>query len=217
MIDKTAAAPRIHSTAIVEPGVEIGAGTAVWDNVHIRGPSVVGHDCIVGEKTYIAYGVRIGDFVKINAQVYICTGVTIEDQVMIAAGVIFTNDRYPRAFDESGGLAGSGPNHDTLSTTVGRGATIGAGACIGPGLTIGAYAMVGMGAVVVRDVAAHALVHGNPARRRGYVCICGHPLPDLKGLATAEQTRCQRCSRSFAVRAESGVLRPLFASTSPSP
>ena len=106
---------RIHPTALVEPGVEIGPGTSVWDNVHIRGPAWIGPDCIVGEKTYIAYGVRIGTCVKINAQVYVCTGVTIEDRVMIAAGVIFTNDRYPRAFAIDGdGLASSEPNEDTV-------------------------------------------------------------------------------------------------------
>jgi len=94
--------PRIHATALVEPGVELGEGTSVWDNVHIRGPATIGHDCIIGEKTYVAYGVTIGNFVKINAMVYVPTGVTIADRVMISAGVIFTNDRYPRAFDPQG-------------------------------------------------------------------------------------------------------------------
>jgi acetyltransferase-like isoleucine patch superfamily enzyme len=172
-----ATAAQIHPTALVEEGVRIGAGTAVWDHVHIRGPASIGTNCIVGEKTYIAYGVAIGDGVKINAQVYICTAVTIEDRVMVAAGVIFTNDRYPRAFDPaSGERARSEPTPDTLATVVRAGATIGAGARIGPGLEIGAYAMVGMGAVVVDDVPAHALVYGNPARLRGYVCACGSPV-----------------------------------------
>src|SRR5262249_33913807 len=58
--------PRIHPTAIVESGVSIGARTAVWDRVHLRGPSSIGHDCIIGEKTYIAYGVTVGNYVKIN-------------------------------------------------------------------------------------------------------------------------------------------------------
>ncbi len=93
---------RIHPTAIVEEGVTIGSGTSVWDNVHIRGPeTTIGEDCIVGEKSYIAYGVKIGDRVKINAMVYICTAVTIEDGVMISAGTIFTNDRFP-ARDDAG-------------------------------------------------------------------------------------------------------------------
>ena len=188
--------PRIHQTALVEPGVELGEGTSVWDNVHIRGPSRIGRDCIVGEKTYIAYGVTIGDFVKINAQVYVCTGVTIADRVMIAAGVIFTNDRYPRAFDPVGeGLADSGPNEDTLTTIVHEGATIGAGATIGPGLAIGAYAMVGMGSVVTRDVPPNGLVFGNPARLRGFVCLCGQPRADTNG-AEAAPARCTRCGRT---------------------
>ena len=87
--------PRVHPTAIVEEGVVLGRGTAVWDNVHIRRDTRLGEECIVGEKTYIAYGVRIGNRVKINAFVYICTGVTIEDGVMVSAGTVFTNDRFP--------------------------------------------------------------------------------------------------------------------------
>ena len=153
--------------------------TSVWDNVHIRGPATIGHDCIIGEKTYIAYGVEIGNFVKINAKVYIRTGVTIDDRVMIAAGVIFTNDRYPRAFDDGVERARRlRPDRGhAVRTTSREGATIGAGARIGPGVTIGAYAMVGMGAVVTTDVPAHGLVIGNPARLRGWVCVCGRPLP----------------------------------------
>ena len=185
-------APRIHPTALVEPGVYIGARTAVWDGVHLRGPSTIGHDCIIGEKTYIAYGVEIGNFVKINAMVYIPTGITLEDRVMLAAGVIFTNDRYPRAFDElRGGLADSGPSEDTLPGRVKTGATVGAGAVVGPGLTIGAYAMVGMGAVVTADVPPHALVIGNPARVAGWVCLCGRPVPPG---ASQVLLRCGRCA-----------------------
>ena len=132
---------RIHPTAIVEDGVEIGPGTSVWDNVHIRGPARVGDDCIVGEKTYIAYGVDIGDRVKINAFVYICTGVTIEDGVMISAGTMFTNDRFPRAtMPDLSTLAPSEPDEHTLPTLVREGATIGAGCVIGCDLIIGRLA-----------------------------------------------------------------------------
>jgi UDP-2-acetamido-3-amino-2,3-dideoxy-glucuronate N-acetyltransferase len=192
---RDADAPRIHPTALVEDGVRIGARTCVWDAVHLRGPSVIGHDCLIGEKTYVAYGVEIGNFVKINAMVYIPTGITIADRVMIAAGVIFTNDRYPRAFaDGVEGLASSAPGDDTLRGRVEEGATIGAGARIGPGLTIGAYAMVGMGAVVTADVPPHALVTGNPARVRDWVCVCGRP---LGGDDADAGLVCGRCGRRF--------------------
>ncbi len=87
----------IHPTAIIEEGVEIGQGTAIWDNVHIRRSTRIGEQCIIGEKTHIAYDVHIGNRVKINAFVYICNAVTIEDGAMISAGTIFTNDRFPRA------------------------------------------------------------------------------------------------------------------------
>lgn len=188
-------APRIHPTAIIEDGVRIGDGTAIWDHVHVRGPAEIGRDCIIGEKTYIAYGVVVGDYVKINAMVYVPTGITIENRVMIAAGVIFTNDRYPRAFaEEADGLAESGPTEDTVSGRVCEGATIGAGALMGPGVTVGAYAMVGMGAVVTADVPPHALVVGNPARVRGWVCTCGRRLP---GESLDALLRCGRCGRRF--------------------
>jgi acetyltransferase-like isoleucine patch superfamily enzyme len=192
-------APRIHPTALVEDGVVIGPGTAVWDNVHVRGPATIGRHCILGEKTYVAYGVRIGDYVKVNAQVYVCTGVTLEDRVFVAAGVVFTNDRFPRAFaDGHDGLAPSEPNEDTLETVVRTGATLGARAVIGPGLEIGAYAMVGMGAVVVADVPPHALVVGSPARVRGWVCVCGTPVVRGEARPAADGVPpCGRCGRRW--------------------
>lgn len=189
--------PRIHPTALVEDGVAIGARTAIWDGVHLRGPSTIGRDCIIGEKTYVAYGVSIGDCVKINAFVYVCTAVTIEHRVFIGARVTFTNDRYPRAFaDGHDGLAPSDPNEDTLATVVRLGATIGAAATIGPGLEIGPYAMVGMAALVVRDVPAHALVIGAPARIHGWVCECGQPVARP---GDGPATRACRCGRRWAL------------------
>ena len=126
---------RIHPTALIEDHVEIGAGTSIWDNVHIRHSSTIGEQCIVGEKTYIAYGVHIGHRVKINAMVYICNAVTIEDGVMISAGTIFTNDRFPRATtSDLRQLRPSDPDEHTLPTLVREGATIGAG-CTSTALT----------------------------------------------------------------------------------
>jgi acetyltransferase-like isoleucine patch superfamily enzyme len=168
---------RIHPTAEIEAGVEIGEGTAVWAHVHARGPSRVGRDCIVGEKTYIGPGVTIGNLVKLNAMVYLPLGVTLEDGVMIGAGTIFTNDRYPRGTDVAvTELRDSGPGEHIFETLVQQGASIGAGCTIGSNLVLGRWSLVGMGSVVTRDVGAFHLVVGNPARSIAIVCRCGEPV-----------------------------------------
>ena len=197
---------KLHPTAIIEEGVSIGKGTAVWDNVHIRKNALIGENCIIGEKTYIAYDVRIGNGVKINSFVYICTGVTIENQVMISAGTVFTNDRFPRAFDLDGSsLKTSDPTEETLETKVCQGATIGAGCIIGPGIELGEYCMVGMGSVVTRSVAPYQLVFGNPAEPRGFVCLCGEVLlksdRELKSSASKLEGRflCPKCKRKYSL------------------
>jgi UDP-2-acetamido-3-amino-2,3-dideoxy-glucuronate N-acetyltransferase len=188
---------RVHPTALVEEGVVLGDDTRVWDGVHIRRGARLGHDCIVGEKSYIAYDVAIGNFVKINAVVYICAGVTIGDFCMIAAHTVFTNDRFPRSGNrELTGLETSDPTDETLPTRLGRGVTIGANATIGPGVTLGEFSMVGMGAVVTKDVPAHALVFGNPARLAGWLSACGEPL--VRGAAAPPGgLRCERCGREY--------------------
>jgi len=199
--DNTLPPPRIHPTALVEQDVRIGNGTSVWDNVHVRRGARIGRKCIVGEKSYIAYDVVIGDLVKLNAAVYVCAQVTIEDGVMIAAHTVFTNDRFPRACDpDLNDLQSSDPNEETLWTRVGRGTTIGANCTIGPGLTIGEFAMVGMGSVVTKSVPAHGLVLGNPARLVGLVCRCGEPVAKFSGREppAAGTFECHRCRRRVA-------------------
>jgi acetyltransferase-like isoleucine patch superfamily enzyme len=197
---------RIHPTAIIEPGVEIGPETAVWDHVHVRGPTRIGSRCIIGEKSYIAYGVEIGDLVKINAFVYICTAVTIERGVMISAGTTFTNDRFPRATTpDMNALRDSGPDEQTLPTRVREGATLGASAVIGCDLEIGPFAMVGMGAVVTRSVPGHHLVVGNPARSVGIVCRCGAPILRFAPGEYPDRSdrECSHCGRVLSVRKSS--------------
>jgi UDP-2-acetamido-3-amino-2,3-dideoxy-glucuronate N-acetyltransferase len=190
----------IHPTAIVEDGVELGAHTTVWDNVHIRHSTRIGEQCIIGEKTYIAYGVHIGTRVKINAFVYICNAVTIEDGVMISAAVVFTNDRFPRATTpDLKQLRSSDRDEHTLPTLVRQGATIGASSTIGCNLVIGRFAMVGMGSVVTKSVPDFALVIGNPARLVGYICRCGNPLMRLDGVSQPKSAAlsCSVCGLGY--------------------
>jgi acetyltransferase-like isoleucine patch superfamily enzyme len=199
----------VHASALVEEGVVLGPNTRVWDGVHIRRGARIGHDCIVGEKTYIAYDVVIGNYVKLNAVVYICAGVEIGDFCMISAHTVFTNDRFPRSGNrELTGLETSAPTEETLLTRVRRGVSIGANATIGPGLDLGEFSMVGMGSVVTRPVPAHALVLGNPARVAGWLCACGHLLYRSGKGASAPAAdavlRCERCSREYS-RSGDGV------------
>lgn len=199
-------APRIHPTAIVEDGVAIGEGTVVWDNVHVRSGARIGRDCIVGEKTYIAPHAVIGDRVKLNAFVYVCTGVTIECGVMVAAGVTFTNDRFPRATTpDLTALLPSEADDKTRPTLVREGATIGARATIGCDVTIGRFAMVGMGSVVTHSVGDFTIVVGVPARAIGYVCRCGTPV--YRGVPTTALAACSCpvCGRRYEGDGEGGV------------
>jgi acetyltransferase-like isoleucine patch superfamily enzyme len=191
---------RVHPTAIIEDGVTIGPGTSIWDSVHVRRSASIGAECIIGEKSYVAYEVRIGDRVKINAFVYVCAGVTIEDGVMVSAGTIFTNDRCPRATTpDLRRLRPSEPGAHTLETRVREGATLGAGCVIGPGLVIGRFAMVGMGAVVTRSVEDFHLVVGNPARPAGCVCRCGEVLFrfDQSPRVAVGEVSCSTCGSRY--------------------
>jgi acetyltransferase-like isoleucine patch superfamily enzyme len=204
---------RIHPTALIEDGVSIGAGTAVWDTVHMRTGARVGRDCIIGEKTYIAPDVVIGERCKLNAFVYVCTGVTMENGVMVGAHVTFTNDRFPRATTpELDALRPSDLKDATLPTLLREGATIGAGATVGNDLVIGRFAMVGMGSVVTRSIPDFALVAGNPARSLGYVCRCGKPVHrGGRGTAVPASCTCAACGRRYE-RDETGALRELATS-----
>ncbi len=195
----------VHPSALVEEGVEIGAGSSIWDSVHIRRGARLGEECIVGEKSYIAYDVRIGHRVKINAMVYICAGVTIEDGVMVSAGTIFTNDRFPRATTpDLQRLRPSDPDEHTLPTLVREGATIGAGCTVGNDLAIGRFAMIGMGSVVTKSVSDFHLALGHPARPVGCVCRCGQLLLRFDagnaGETADQEVTCPACGRSYEIR-----------------
>lgn len=148
----------------VTADVVLGEGVRIFhpDLVNLYG-CVIGAGTRIGSFVEIQRGAVIGANCKIQSHSFVCEGVTIEDGVFVGHGVMFTNDRFPRAADEDGRLLG--PEDWTMEPTrVCRGASIGSGATILPGLTIGAGATVGAGAVVTRSVAPGATVVGNPAR-----------------------------------------------------
>lgn len=129
----------------------------------------IGADSSIGAFVEIQRGVQVGARCKVSSHSFLCSGVTLEDEVFIGHGVMFTNDRLPRAAVDG---RKSGPEDWMLEPVrVGRGASIGSGAVIRCGITIGAGALVGAGAVVTHDVAPGTTVVGNPARvldRRGH-------------------------------------------------
>ena len=152
----------ISDDAILEPGAVVPHPSLV----NIYGCRI-GHDTKVGPFVEIQSGVDVGARCKVSSHAFICEGVTIEDDVFIGHGVMFTNDRFPRA-SVGGRLAGPG-DWKLEGVVVRCGASIGSGAVILPGVTIGREAMVAAGAVVSRDVPDYAVVVGVPARITGDV------------------------------------------------
>lgn len=123
----------------------------------------IGDDSRIGSFVEIQRGAEVGARCKISSHSFICSGVTIEDEVFVGHGVIFVNDKVPRATTETGELQGE-QDWVLLCTVVERGASIGSGAVVLGDVRIGAGALVGAGAVVTRDVAPGEIVVGNPAR-----------------------------------------------------
>ncbi len=187
-----------HPTALVETD-DVGDGTRIWALTHVMTDVHIGEKCNIGSHCFIESGVHIGDRVTIKNGNMIWEGVTIEDDAFVGPQVVFTNDlrprspRFPAVQNRYEGKSWLVPTH------VGRGASIGAGAVILAGADIGMFALVGAGAVVTHPVPAHALVFGNPARQRGWVCVCGQTLK-LEG----SNWRCPSCGRTY-VESEDGL------------
>jgi acetyltransferase-like isoleucine patch superfamily enzyme len=206
VIDPTAV---VHPSVDLEEDVAIGPGTSVWHRVHLRRGARIGAGCIVGRDAFIDEDVVIGDRVKIQNAALVYNGTTVDDGVFIGPNAILTNDRFPRAITLGGELAqpadwAIGPIH------LHQGASIGAGAVVVAGNDVGAFATVGAGAIVTRSVPNHALVAGNPARRIGWVCACGHRLGDRRGNpypgdGIGEAT-CQACGSTYEITGESCVV-----------
>jgi UDP-2-acetamido-3-amino-2,3-dideoxy-glucuronate N-acetyltransferase len=148
----------------IAPDVRLAAGVKIFqpDLVNLYGCEI-GKDTKIGAFVEIQKNAVIGARCKVSSHSFICEGVTIEDEVFVGHGVMFTNDRYPRATNDEGALQ-TESDWEVVPTTVRRRASIGSNATILAGITIGENALVGAGAVVTRDVPAFAIVAGVPAR-----------------------------------------------------
>ncbi len=144
--------------------VAYGEGVVVFSFVNLYGCHL-GDETQVGPFVEIQRGVTIGARCKIESHTFVCTGVEIHDEVFVGHGVVFINDKYPRATVEDGALK-SDDDWELLPTVVERGAAIGSGAVVLGGVRIGERATIGAGAVVVHDVPAGGTVLGVPARTR---------------------------------------------------
>lgn len=153
----------------------IAADVRLGTDVKIFQPELVNlYGCTIGAETKIGAFVEIqknatvGARCKISSHSFICEGVTIDDEVFVGHGVMFTNDRYPRAVNEDGALQ-TESDWEVVPTRVKRGAAIGSNATVIAGVLIGEKALVGAGAVVTHDVPDYAIVAGVPARVIGDV------------------------------------------------
>ncbi len=126
-------------------GCQIGDGTKIGTFVEIQKNAFIGKNC------------------KISSHTFICEGVTIEDECFIGHGVMFINDKYPRAANPDGSMQ-TEADWQVVPTRVKKGASIGSGATILAGITIGEGAIIGAGAVVTKNVDPYTVVAGVPAR-----------------------------------------------------
>jgi UDP-2-acetamido-3-amino-2,3-dideoxy-glucuronate N-acetyltransferase len=164
----------IHASADVSPEASLGAGVRVWQQAQIRPGAQIGDHCNIGKGAYIGLDVKIGANCKIHNYALVHEGMTIEDGVFVGPHVCFANDRYPRAITPDGQLK-AGTDWELTGCHVEYGASLGARSVILPGVRIGRFALIAAGSVVTKDVPAHGLVRGNPARLVGHVCACGKP------------------------------------------
>jgi len=148
----------------VAPDVILGKDVRLAAFVNLYGCSI-GDGSTIGAFVEVQRGASIGRRCKISSHSFVCTGVKIEDEVFVGHGVVFINDRHPRATNQNGSSKIEG-QWTMERTVVRRRASIGSGAIIMCGIEIGAGAMVGAGALVTHDVPAGAVVAGSPARMR---------------------------------------------------
>jgi UDP-2-acetamido-3-amino-2,3-dideoxy-glucuronate N-acetyltransferase len=174
----------VNSTAVVDEGAEIGAGTKIWHFTHIMSGARIGGNCIIGQNVFIGSGALLGNNIKVQNNVSIYDGVILEDDVFCGPSMVFTNVFNPRSFISR--------KKEFRKTLIKRGATIGANVTIVCGNTIGQYAFIGAGSVVTKDVPDYALVYGNPGKVKEWVCQCAEEIAFRSGKAV-----CKACGKRY--------------------
>lgn len=159
----------VHESSIVDDNVKIGAGTKIWHFSHIQSGAVIGEKCSFGQNVNVSNNVIVGNGVKVQNNVSLYEGIELEDYVFCGPSCVFTNDLTPRARFPKGSVG-------YKKTLIKHDATIGANATIVCGNVLGEFCTIAAGSVVTKDVPAHALMAGVPARQIGWVCECGQVL-----------------------------------------
>jgi len=178
----------VHESSYVDEPCLIGRNTKIWHFSHVMQNSRIGERCNIGQNVVISPDVVIGNNVKIQNNVSIYTGCILEDDVFCGPSMVFTNVVNPRSHVVR--------KSEYKTTLVRRGASLGANCTVVCGTTIGRYAFVGAGAVVTRDVPDYALVYGNPARLRGWMCACGVGLEFDQ--SDASRGKCRACGAEYS-------------------
>jgi UDP-2-acetamido-3-amino-2,3-dideoxy-glucuronate N-acetyltransferase len=158
----------------IATSVKLGQGVKIFGFTNLYGCEI-GDDSKIGTFVEIQKGAKIGRRCKVSSHSFICEGVTLEDEVFVGHGVMFTNDVFPRATTDGGGVQ-TDADWKCIPTLVKKRASIGSNATLLCGITIGENAMIGAGSVVTKDVPANAVVIGNPARVVKYI-QSGTPSP----------------------------------------
>ena len=172
----------IHESSYVDDNVQIGKGSKIWHFSHVQSGSIIGEGCILGQNVNVGNNVIIGKNCKVQNNVSVYEGVELEDYVFCGPSMVFTNVKLPRSeFPQRG-------SEFYLKTLIKKSVSIGANATIVCGVTLREYSLIGSGAVVTKDVPAHALVVGNPGKVVGWVDKIGRRLDfDGDGFSTCEK------------------------------
>ncbi len=178
---------KIHESAVVDEGAQIGKGSRIWHFVHICGGATIGENCSFGQNVFVGNDVSIGDNCKIQNNVSVYDSVVLEDDVFCGPSMVFTNVYNPRSAVTR--------KDEYRRTHVKRGATLGANSTLVCGITIGSYAFIGAGAVVNKDVPDFALVVGVPGKQIGWMSRFGEQLElPLNG---SGQVKCQHTGELY--------------------